>query len=390
MPMNNPQKYSPRPSFWEDDAFFRKVDVVIVGSGIVGLNAALRLQELEPKLKITILERGALPSGASTRNAGFACFGSVTELMEDIQTQGEDMTWQLIEDRWKGLERTRSLFRDSIIDYTRCGNYELFKEKDRDIFDLSVSKIEAFNLQLKKITGIEEVFKIADEDQSTFNFREVNHLIKNQAEGQLHPGKLVKALYQKVLSIGIEIKTGIEVEAIKTISDHCEIKLSTGHHFTAGQVLVATNGFARQLYPKLDVEAVRNQVLLTAPIQGLAWEGCFHYEQGYFYFRNVGQRILIGGGRHLDRVVETTDEFGATDKIKSALKDLLKDTILPDQTFEIDYAWSGILGVGKEKKTIVQRVDDRIVVAVRMGGMGVAIGGLIGKRGAELLLNVSG
>ena len=81
-----------------------------------------------------------------------------------------------------------------------------------------------------------------------------------------------------------------------------------------------------------------------------------------------------------------TDAFGTTDLIQNALIKLLKTTILPNQVFEIDGWWSGILGIGKQKKPIVQHVSPNIVVAVRMGGMGVAIGSLVGEEAADLLV----
>jgi glycine/D-amino acid oxidase-like deaminating enzyme len=71
-------------SYWEQNAWFDEIDVLIIGSGIVGLNAALHLKTKSPRLKVLILERGMLPSGASTKNAGFACFGSPSELLDDL------------------------------------------------------------------------------------------------------------------------------------------------------------------------------------------------------------------------------------------------------------------------------------------------------------------
>jgi gamma-glutamylputrescine oxidase len=65
-------------SYWEYDRYFKRNDVVIVGAGIVGLNAAIHLKKVAKHLNVLIVERGFLPYGASTRNAGFACFGSVS------------------------------------------------------------------------------------------------------------------------------------------------------------------------------------------------------------------------------------------------------------------------------------------------------------------------
>ena len=42
------------------------------------------------------------------------------------------------------------------------------------------------------------------------------------------------------------------------------------------------------------------------------------------------------------------------------------------------------MGVGSTKAPIVERIDERIAVGVRLGGMGVAIGSLVGQELAEL------
>ena len=63
---------------------------------------------------------------------------------------------------------------------------------------------------------------------------------------------------------------------------------------------------------------------------------------------------------------------------------LLNKNILPATAFEIDYSWSGIMGVGKEKSPIIKKVNNRVAFGVRMGGMGVAIGSEVGKKLANL------
>jgi len=72
-------------SYWEYDEYIENNTFVIVGAGLVGMSTALSLKERFPDEKILILERGYLPTGASTKNAGFACFGSPTELNDDLQ-----------------------------------------------------------------------------------------------------------------------------------------------------------------------------------------------------------------------------------------------------------------------------------------------------------------
>ena len=42
------------------------------------------------------------------------------------------------------------------------------------------------------------------------------------------------------------------------------------------------------------------------------------------------------------------------------------------------------MGVGKQKSPIVKQVSNSIFCGVRLGGMGVALGSLVGKELAEL------
>lgn len=47
------------------------VDVAIVGGGFAGLSAARRLNEIDPQIRIAVVEAGRLAEGASGRNSGF-------------------------------------------------------------------------------------------------------------------------------------------------------------------------------------------------------------------------------------------------------------------------------------------------------------------------------
>jgi glycine/D-amino acid oxidase-like deaminating enzyme len=131
----------------------------------------------------------------------------------------------------------------------------------------------------------------------------------------------------------------------------------------------------------------RNQVLITKPIPGLQVEGCFHYDRGYYYFRNIDGRLLLGGGRNLAQIEEQTDEFGPNELIRSSLVQLLRRVICPGKDVEVDAWWTGILGTGTVKYPIVEKVSANVAVAVRLSGMGVAIGTLIGQEGAELAMD---
>ena len=386
--MNHPASLS----YWERESFFKGIDIVVIGGGIVGLNAAIRLKEIDPSVSVAVFERGALPEGASTRNAGFACFGSITELLDDLKNTSEAEVFALIERRYRGLLRLRDRVGDAAMDYEAHGGFEIFKNTEGSVLEACLDSLSYFNQQLKPIIGRDNIYQ---KSNTNFGFAHTQAtLIHNTAEGQIHVGKMMQALISLAKKHNILIFNGLKINKIldntdSTSSKNMGVTLTTeeGWDITTQKVIVATNGFARRLMPELEVTPARNQVLITHPIDNLKIKGCFHYDKGYYYFRNVGNRLLLGGGRNLDFEGEQTDDFDATQVIQSALKNLLSEVILPDKKIEIDAWWSGILGIGTVKKPIIKAISRNVVVAVRMGGMGVAIGSLVGEEAAHLLLN---
>lgn len=374
-------------SYWEQTTFYKDIDTIIIGSGIVGLNAAIRLKELAPKQRVVVLERGPFPIGASTRNAGFACFGSLSELLDDATQRPVAEVLTLVEERYRGLLRLRERLGDAALDYRPYGGYELFRPSETHRYTACRDALEEYNQSLATITGRQDTYRLADSEIEAFGFAGVAHLIHNQAEGQIHTGKMMAALLAKARSLDVQVFNGVGVEQWEEEEAGVRLYTSQGWALQCQSMLVATNGFAARLMPELAVQPARNQVLITQPIPGLPFKACFHYDRGYYYFRQIDNRILLGGGRILDPAGETTDAFGTTSVIQNALLNLLQHLIIPQQKVAVDSWWSGIMGVGAQKQPIVTRYSDRIVVAVRMGGMGVAIGSLVGEQGAALLVN---
>ncbi len=367
-------------SYWETKTWFSNIDFCIVGSGITGLNCALNLRERFPKSKILVLERGVLPNGASTKNAGFACFGSVSEILDDLNSHSEAEVSQLIQKRLEGLNLLRNHLGDENIGYEEYGGYELFTREDDALFEECKSAIPKLNKMLKPIFG-DSVFST---QKDSFGFKNIQQgLIFNQFEGQLNTGQMMEALLHKVQKSGIKILNNISVEEF--IENKNSVKIKTDKlEFSANKLLIATNGFSEKLGIP-EVKPARAQILITKPIKDLEIKGTFHLDKGYYYFRNIDNRILFGGGRNLDSKTEETTKIAQTELIQQKLEELLGTTILPETSFEIDQRWSGIMGVGKQKTPIVKQISENVYCGVRLGGMGVAIGSLVGKDLAKLI-----
>jgi len=369
-------------SYWEKSTFFY-YDIVLIGSGIVGLNAAISLKISEPLLKIAILESGFLPSGASSKNAGFACFGSISELIEQESICGPEELMLLVEKRLKGLSKLRAILGDSTIDYKPLGGYELFTNNDISLYQTCVSKIEHYNQLIEPITGA-ATFSVDKNKISQFGFQGVAGLITNKHEAQIDTGKMMFGLIQYVQNLGVTIFNSCEAEELIN-GDKLFVKTKQGN-FSGKRIVVTTNAFVNKLIPDLDVKPGRGQVLITKPVKDLKFEGTFHYDKGYYYFRNINNRVLLGGGRNLDFATEETTTLGLTSKIQTALEKLLAEVILPDTNFEIDYRWSGIMAFGNRLEPIVKETSKNIFCAVRCSGMGVAMGSQTGEDVAQLVL----
>ena len=367
-------------SYWEIKSWLSDVDFTVVGSGIVGLSCALELRRRYPKANVLILEKGVLPQGASTKNAGFACFGSLSEIIDDLNHHSEEEVLELISMRINGLNLLRQTLGDKAIDYQGLGGYELFFDGDTDFFELTCAKKDKINTLLSEIFN-DEVFSFKP---NNFGFEGIqSQYIFNQFEGQIDTGKMMNALLNKVRSSGIKILNNIRVESFSDNANSVKIKTDQ-FEFSTSKLCIATNGFASLLIDE-NVKPARAQVLITKPIKNLHIKGAFHLDEGYYYFRNIDNRILFGGGRNLDFEAEETTTFGQTSLVQNELEGMLRDIILPNTAFEIDYRWSGIMGVGNQKRPILKALSTNVFCGVRLGGMGVAIGSIVGKDLANLI-----
>jgi hypothetical protein len=129
-----------------------------------------------------------LPAGASTKNAGFACIGSPTELLSNCKTLSEAEVQQITSWRVNGLQVLRQRLTDTAIGYLPNGSYELLTEKEIYCLD----QLTYLNQLLKPITKT-QAFKPAPPallKQFKFNPQYVKAMVQNLCEGQIDTGKI--------------------------------------------------------------------------------------------------------------------------------------------------------------------------------------------------------
>lgn len=369
-------------SFWEKQ-YLLQYDYIIAGSGIVGLSAAISLKERAPHARVLVLEKEILPTGASTKNAGFACIGSLTELLADLKTMPAEEVTALLQLRRKGLQLLRQRIGDAHMDYREQGSYELISEAELP----ALERLEEINAFLLPVLGGPAFTLVNDKiGRFGFNTQYVKALVKNNYEGELNTGKMMRRLIDIAVSRGVEIKTGCAIQEIADtgVGVHVTVKDITFHCRALG---VCTNAFTRQLLPEVNLQPGRGQVLMTGVIPNLPFRGVFHMDEGYYYFRELQGRVLFGGGRNLDFATENTTTFELNQQIQQQLENRLHNIILPAHSFTITDRWTGIMAFGDTRRPLIQKYSPNIALGVRMGGMGIAIGSTVGEQLANLLLH---
>ncbi len=153
------------------------------------------------------------------------------------------------------------------------------------------------------------------------------------------------------------------------------------------KVGICTNGLAGQLVEGLDVQPVPNRVLvLKVPARSLP-EGTYHMDQGYLYMRTLDEHhILFGGGRHwgIKLPLPPEQDREAEGQWDAQLLASAKTWL---EVESVTHRWTGWLGVGSDRRPLIGENHPGLHHAVRMGGMGVAIGAGIGR---ELATNMLG
>jgi glycine/D-amino acid oxidase-like deaminating enzyme len=367
-------------SYWEKQSLLQ-YDYIIAGSGIVGLSTAISLREAQPRARVLVLERGILPTGASTKNAGFACIGSLTEVLADLRQLSAPEVLALLELRWKGLKALRQRVGDAHMDYRDNGSYELIGAQELP----ALAEIDRMNALLRPVLGGDAYTLSGRVADFGFDRGYVKALVKNNFEGELHTGKMMRRLIDIAIGQGVEIKTGCTISRFEETAAGVTVMVGEVA-FACRQLAICMNAFARDLVPDLDLQPGRGQVLITDPIPGLPFKGIFHMDEGYYYFRELEGRVLFGGGRNLDIAGETTTSFDLQPAIHAELENRLRDIILPGFSFNIADRWAGIMAFGQNRQPLIRRHSPKIALGVRMGGMGVAVGTAIGAQLAGILI----
>ena len=105
-----------------------------------------------------------------------------------------------------------------------------------------------------------------------------------------------------------------------------------------------------------------------------------YFDEGFYYWRNLGNRLLIGGARNVAMEEEKTTELSGSMIVKNALESFLQQHLHPKYKYTIEHHWSGIMGFTNDKKPYVGKVSEGVFAAIACNGMGVALSPMIAEK----------
>lgn len=338
-------------SYWNDRSEGQKkyFDVAIIGGGIAGLSCAYWLQKEDPSLRIAILEKHELGSGATGRNAGFITCGSVEHFNRLVTVHGQKTALEM----WKFSERNLELLMEEIIQdrphrflFERKGSFSLASsETELEELKVSASLMESMSIKVE-VLGQE----CTEKRLGVLGFIGG---IKYCDDASVHPVFLLNGIKEK-LNPNITVMEQNEVFSVESKED-LKVIHGSKHKIEASMVIYATNGYSPLLndYFSTKIFPTRAQILLTTPVPRFMEGPCYaNFVLDYFRQLPTGE-VIIGGFRQLQKDVEKGYSDEITPVIQQALEQFILKHIPAVRSARITHRWSGIMGFSVDGQPMI-------------------------------------
>lgn len=337
-------------SYWNDQSQDQKLffDIAIIGGGITGLSCAYWLLKEEPTLKIGVIEKYELGSGATGRNAGFITCGSVEHFNRLVTKHGPKEALEI----WRFSEKNLDLLKQEIISdeeqllFEQKGSFSLAStETELQELKDSARLMRSMAINIEELNGYEVETRLG-----AIGFAGG---IKYCDDASIHPIALLNGIRRK-LNKNISILTNNEVHQVETVGEN-KIIHTNKNKIEASLVILATNGYSSLLHPFFDTKVfpTRAQILTTSPVPKFMEGPCYaNFVLDYFRQLPTGE-IIIGGFRQLQKDVEKGYSDETTEVIQKALEQFLQDHLPSVRGAKITHRWSGIMGFSVDGQPMV-------------------------------------
>ncbi|KAK4685062.1 hypothetical protein P7C73_g5095, partial [Tremellales sp. Uapishka_1] len=355
-------------------------DIVIIGSGITGSLAALRLLESpNPPTSVVVLEARELCSAATGRNAGHCKPDQYRGFAKYKAEHGEEQA--LKQETW---EKLTAFVKDEGVDcdlciaktvghgQASCPDDQIDVHMTEKLAAEAAAVFQAYKKAGGKVDHITVIEDAKEAERSTYAWDAAT----------LYPWKLVAHITQKALALGLNLQTWTPVTGVveSTKAGQWTVKTARGD-ITTPTVVHATNAYAGYLLPEVKgsirpTPHMCNKVIPPTSFsgsKGLKNSYAVVYPGGMFSVNpraNSDGIVLVGGSnpnnyKLLDYVAEdptrrTDDSLTDFEPVTDAVKDLTQHGFgCSAVQARYDYAWSGIIGRSADSVPFVGAVPGR-------------------------------
>ncbi|HKT45723.1 MAG TPA: FAD-dependent oxidoreductase, partial [Gaiellaceae bacterium] len=318
-------------------------------------SAALRLAEAG--LRVRIHDARGIAEGASGRNGGFALRGGAARYDVARVTYGADESHAL----WRWTEETLDTMEELAGDaLRRPGSYRLAADEE-----------ERENIHAEFEALHDDGFGADWMDE----FAHFHGAIHHHGDGTIQPARFVRRLASRAAAAGAEFREHDPVEDVDVLD--------------AERVLVATDGYGRDLLPELAdaIWPARGQVVVSEPLDRVLYDRPHYARQGFDYWQQLpDRRLLLGGFRDVSIMDELTDVEEMTPTIQASLERFLSE--LSDGEARISHRWAGIFALTQDMLPLVGAVPgrDSVWIAAGYSGHGNVMGFGCGRLVADAML----
>ena len=346
----------PRPSAVVDDP-----DVVVVGAGVTGCAAALRLAQAGKRVRLH--DARAVAEGASGRNGGFALRGMPAPFDVTAATVGDEAARELMAWTERAIDTIESLAGDA---FRRVGSLRIaVDEEEREELRAEYEAIVAAGFTAEWVDDFEPPLA-----------GRFTGALRHVPDGVLQPARWVRRL------AGLAAEEGVEIREEAHVASRAELDGAT--------LVVCTDGYPSGLLGPIEglIIPTRGQVIATEPVPERLFEVPHYGRHGFDYWHQAEDgRIVAGGFRDVSLDTEFTADERLTEPVQAALRSFVAGLL--GRELRVDYAWAGIFGMVMDFLPVVGRVPelDDVWVAGGYSGHGNVLGFACGELVASAVLD---
>lgn len=357
-----------------------RADVAVVGGGITGLSTALHLAERGAH--VVLLEAEEPGFGASGRNGGQVNPGLKRDPDLVERDFGPDLGGRMNALAGSAPEFVFGLVKRLGI---RCDARQNGTLRAA-VGGKFVGKLHATAEQLARRGAPVEVLEGVALERATGTRRYAAALLDRRG-GDLNPLAYSRGLARAAIAAGAAVHGRSRVTRLTRNGTRWSVGTARGK-VDAGQVVLATNGYTDDLWPKLrrSIVPVFGAIAASAPLapalaQRIMPARCVLYESGMItvYYRvDVAGRLLIGGRGPMREV----DSIGAIPHLARYAQELWPALA----NVEWSHVWGGRLAMTRDDYPHVHEPAPGMLMCLGYNGRGVALATIMGSRLARRIL----